>query len=266
MKVAHITPTPLLEKVLHPKKDNYHLVLTNQIINDEAYREFYKDCISRGHYVILDNDAHELKGAGQMMKIDMLNEAIDLLGPSEVVLPDRFGDGMEATIAHMEEGLEKLRKGSWKWQAVPRGLNYKEYIACVKRVLSYKEVSCLGIYYLTVKELGVKRRDNACTVATWATHLIRGDIKIHLLGEGADLRAMRDAEHMPAMVRGLDTAKIVNWGLEGKPCSANHVPPHSGRTHDYFAQGEDLDEERLKVIKDNIMYWRWYCGRVQKQR
>lgn len=262
MKVAHITPTSLLREVLDPNQD-YHLVLTNQILGDQEYLNFYRERVAQGDYVILDNDAHELKDANQMMKIDMLNEAIDLLRPSEVVLPDKFGTGMRETLEYAQEGLDKLHKGPWAWQGVPRGKTLSEYLECAAQmIVGFPNIHCLGVYYLTEIELNIPR---PMLVPMMVEKLkILGYIcpDIHLLGEGRTLESMKEAQYFPPEVRGLDTAKIVNWGLEGKLVSANNIPPHRGRAKNYFsvAIADSLEICRKQIIRDNIEYWRWYCG------
>lgn len=257
MDLAHITPTAHLDDLLIGS--TYHLILTQQVIKDAKYREFYTRRSRDGDFIILDNDAHELKDEPQAIKLALLQQAIDLMvadsgPPTEVVLPDRIGADCEETIELAVEGLREL---NWDgaYMAVPHGSTVSLYHSCARALWEFGGVTSLGVSYSLEKELGVKRGD----VVKVLCDTIMCDI--HLLGEGAALNSLLDKD-LHNKVRGLDTAKLVNWGLQGTVVKSDaSIPPHIGRqagAYGYFDL--QLGPDKLWVASQNIRHWDAYCS------
>src|SRR5690606_30387063 len=115
MKVALITPTPLLNKFA--VKSKYHLVLAHEYVKDEAYRQFYKERSKAGDYVMLDNGAYEL---GESIPIRELYDIASDLNPTAIFLPDaRFQT--ERTMQLVTEALQFLHGSPWQLIGIPQG-------------------------------------------------------------------------------------------------------------------------------------------------
>ena len=142
MKLAHITPTPLLDKIL-TSKDRFHLVLSSVLAVDSAYFEFYSRRLAAGDYVIMDSPAFELRGdVDWALHLRM----VEKFNPSEVVLPDNV-DSAKETVDLSSFGAQMLRRQQYqgKLMAVPHGKDLAEYRWCASKLLEIPEVQVLGI-------------------------------------------------------------------------------------------------------------------------
>lgn len=254
MKVAHITPTAHLNEILTADHD-YHLVLTKPTIEDGAYRAFYQKALARGNFVILDNDAHEMKNALWDTKIEGLKAAAHLLGPSEIVLPDKFGTDIGESLDLMQAGLDAFDAPAWQdcsFMAVPRAQTLEGFYECLYFMAEQPRITSIGITYMTEREHDVSReaivrqvRSNGVT------------IPLHLLGEGSELTSSTSL-YLCLECRGIDTAKFVNWGLRGYNVSRYRRFAHEGRIPNYFNHiAESTDVRLARFLAE---YWSAQCA------
>lgn len=256
MRLAHITPTAHLNDLL--LDCDYHLVLATVVLNDKRYCDWYRQAMARGDYVILDNDAHELKDQPHQLTLDTLQRAIDALGPDEVVLPDKVGAGAQETIDMAFDAVEKLQHQGL-FMAVPQAKTIEQYYECAKTLYKNDYVQCLGVSYLPVeKQLGQTRPS-----VVHVLHELLPDAELHMLGEAASLRTLLD-KSIHNKVRGLDTAKLVNWGINVEMVTKDRVPPHKGRSGGPFEYFDiKMDWQQLWYAHKNIQYWSHYVNAVE---
>jgi len=251
-KIANITPIPMLDEVL-TEKDNFHLVLTNLILSDQKYLDFYRNRIAQGDYVILDVPAFETSQPTSTTSVDA---AAAMLMPSEVVLPDDITSAKN-TIALAHQCKTLLERASYpgKTMGVPHGTDYREYIDCAVELVEDVGVNVLGIVEEIPELYGY---DRLPMVQKLAARL--PETEFHLLGIDDELKNFHVPDHIP--VRSIDTAKFVVYGLNKIDVWPNHkhTPAYPGRKTvggraGYFFHN-DLDPEVLECIKGNIERFR----------
>jgi len=259
MLVANITPTDLLDLVIDAD-ETYHLVLADRIMTDDRYRAFYANRVSRGDWVILDSPTHELKGT--MPDIAQWTEGVTALRPSEVVLPDLWGFVSAAdTVDYAREGLDRLSRLSWSGSvmAVPHGTDWDDYHRCIRALGRINAVTTLGIFEEVEFCYGHKRRE-----AVEAARDAMRFPSVHLLGKMEDLSDLKD-DWMRNNVRGVDSGKLVVWGLAGVELYPHEdPPPYPGRPHGYFdIDARTVSRRQYECIKRNIRWWRLYSASSQ---
>jgi len=131
------------------------------------------DYIHRGGgFIILDNSLIEL---GEPVSFEVMREAVSIVQPSCIVLPDKLGD-KDATIT-MSRGASKL----WNelhvpFMAVPQGQTLDELAECAQVLAAIQGVMYFGLPRFFTSTTGTRRN---------AVSLLRRflpKIPIHLLG------------------------------------------------------------------------------------
>lgn len=254
MRIAHIVPTEMLDQVLG-KRDTYHLTLVSQVLKSQKYRQFYREKINQGDTVILDNDAYE--NGGSSTHLQDLKEAIELLWPSLVVLPDRINADSLTNQAMAIEAAEELKHYEIPFMAVPHAATLPGYFKCAEIMLNIPGVEALGIYKLFEKHLG-KPRMYAIK------QLSKYPVSLHLLGMTDDVRELANP-FVTWRCAGLDTCRFVREALQGHRIRLDTpTRQYTGRGDNYFDQaaldmGKVSDFEKAENVVSTIHYWRRIC-------
>lgn len=240
MKVAHILPTPLLHYIEeHP----YHMSLGHLIGKDTKYTNFYTEMSQKGHYVIMDNGVYE---TGSPLGIVELVERANLIGASELILPDYFMDG-ERTIEATGWAIPYARKHfKGKLMAVPQGKNVDEWLTNAIATLSL-DVDVIGI----PKWLSAKKEDTRLEVLQYLGHMLRGR-EVHLLGCAC---SPIESQIIDAAVKAGDIVEV--RGIDS--CIAFKYAEHDM----LFAEGPRPEGEmdframkcNLEKLQENIAAW-----------
>ena len=252
LRVAHIVP-PALLKPLDSALGSYHLILTELVLNNELYRNFYVERVGQGDTVILDTMTAEVaNGLAEATLLADLIRAAELVHPTVTVLPDRIGATFEETIRLVEEALNS---GLWgipgQFMAVPHGETYEKYLRCARELAVYSRVRWLGLYKEIEHELNVPRVQAVRDLSALPVYL-------HLLGMTRGLEDMQDPE-VCRRCMGADGSKLVRWGYDGVTATAEHVPEYPGRGADYFKRGIP-GTIPMSAIRANISYWNFAVG------
>jgi hypothetical protein len=242
MKVALITPTPLLKRFA---TTDYHLVLAHQYVHDEKYRKFYKERVISGDHVMLDNGAYEL---GQSIPIAKLVEMAEDLNPTAVYLPDaRFNT--EKTIQLMEEAIPKLKGRGWKLLGVPQGKSLEGVLECYQWILTNPDVDGFGIYEEIGEVTSLGRRWDFLDYLQ-TEKLVDKSMYYHMLGMEEDLRNIRHLAKY-SFASGIDSCKPIAYGLWGIRFDEDLGPlaPYPHRQKGYF----NIDETSFgDIVNHNI--------------
>jgi len=129
--ISHEVPVQMLEESREFNDYDYALVHIFEKCQD--YYDFYKESIRLGRKVILDNSSYEL---GKPFDVELYREYIDMLQPTEFILPDYRDDAQKNLQAINEWNIENIDlKGSTI--GVIHGENYKEFCQ------NYRDVSSI---------------------------------------------------------------------------------------------------------------------------
>lgn len=212
---APVAPPQLLRK-LRDLGDfvigSYHLLLAHDVV---ARPKEYEDLFPRGSFIILDNSVIEL---GKPVDIQVLLEAVYIVQPRLVVLPDSIGE-MKSTLATSIAVAQSVElPGKTGWMAVPQGSNLDELKECSDVML--KEIPDLGAW-------GVGRFITAMTGSRVPFTKWLGDRRpnvtssigfMHLLGFSDNV----DDDYLASKlhgVMGIDSAVPVRMGQRGRVIS-----------------------------------------------
>ena len=257
MQLCNITPTPLLKRVLDAD-ETMHLVITSKILNDDEYLSFYRSRIEQGDFVILDTDAHELKGQGHTA-LSHLVAAAKMLEPHEIVLPDVYGpEGVGVTIDWSFEAAEILRSAGYnRFMIVPHGGSWGELLVCLDALLQIEAESLtIGVYEETEEDYGMRRAEVMHRLLDEYEAI---EVDFHLLGMQEDMHDLLD-EKIRDQVRSCDSCKLVRWGLVPEFVDPlKEIPSYPGRGgYAYFDRTDRCDDgvDSLEAVEYNIRTWR----------
>jgi len=248
MKIAHISPTAYLDVTLG--ETDFQLALADQIVSNDEYRKFYQMCRARGDFVMMDVPAFE----GEDIDAETLLEAISLLSPNEVSLPDAYTTrDARKTVEQAEDASDIIRRetGMNSFVAYPRGQTLNDYRRCAWLLAQVEGVKTLAVVEEIEEWFGISRAELSYELRT------QTGLDIHYAGVQDDLADLADDV---IGIRSADTAKFVVWGLNGYRVGYPPHVPYPGRKslggrQEYF----DYKDAKLNEIRDaiyNVMKWR----------
>lgn len=248
MKVAFITPTPMLEEFA--TRSQYHLVLAHIYEVDAEYRKFYKERVAAGDFVILDNSAYELQESVAVERL--LQCALDL-NPTAVFLPDcRFNT--ERTIELAEEAYKVLGGHSWKLFGVPQGNDLSSILKCYHWFANQTWIDGFGLYEEIGEVAGLGTRKDFLQYISEHDYIF-SDKHYHLLGMEEDLTQIEALGKFP-WVSGIDSAKAVVYGLSGiwlDATGTEEAYPH--RPEGYFQISDRSQEDCIYNNISQVLEW-----------
>lgn len=231
---------------------DYHLLLANVVLSDpKGWSEYYEKKRRRvsegegekqGLIVILDNSLIEL---GKAMDSTTLNEAIHIVGPDYLVLPDVMGDMYATMAASMDfvDGADPATWGMCEPLGVAQGEDIRQLVQCAQFMLEELCCGAISIPRVVADKLGT-RFDAVQQIARMCRDSSAG---LHLLGFSSNLSDdIRCARHPSVM--GIDSAYPVWCGHEIK--STNAYDRKARRPADFWTW--DIDKINVDQVESNI--------------
>lgn len=263
MKLAHITPVSLLDCI--PNVQRTHLVLSELILTNSLYSQFYATRSQRGDVVILDNPVHE----NRPVTIGRWLKAVEVLMPNVAVIPD-VTDSEADTMANVEKALKEFSRWGFKGielMAVPHATTQTGWLQCSAELAKITEITWFGISLerrLSDDTYALARRRERVNML-WSNPKF-DRIKLHLLGiseSGMEL----GGEKVWQRAYSADVSKYAVWSMLGTPATPP-VPvtiPYPGRSpfggsYEYFLTGHPKGLSRRKMRK-NLERWCVYAER-----
>lgn len=251
--VAIISPVGLLERC-HTR---YHLVLPQYYTHDAEYATFYRNRRAANDFIILDNGAAELKVP--ITTEDLLQVAAELR-PNLISAPDTIYDmqtTLSATLDFCRKYAASLRVRGIDILGIPQGASKEQWEACYHVFNNEPAIKWLGIsMFYTPK---YDRRYNALeAIAPTVTK------PCHLLGLWSDPFELLREREFP-FVRSVDTAKPIEWALEG--LTLRGWMEHKHLDDDwYFALTEEEVSSKLDLIDQNVsQFTQLFCEGIECQ-
>ncbi|MDO8570115.1 MAG: hypothetical protein Q7R97_00835 [Candidatus Daviesbacteria bacterium] len=247
MNVAIISPTAYLNELSCYRKNSYHMVLAQRVLEDEHYANFYN--LYKG-FTILDNGACELK---RSIHFEALLKVIELIHPNVAVLPDILGDS-EATLKLSNLFLNKISQKDCEnliFMGVCQGQTKKEWLTSFNFFAKHDKVKMIGI---SNTEAMFKADKNTFSRVQTLKYLLDHNLlpqnkKIHLLG-------LPDSGHLELFkmkqyncVEGVDTSAPVVHGTAGISFKENLSYK---KIRQYLDSATILNKRQIALIKQNI--------------
>lgn len=139
MKIAHIVPSDLLYTI---ENRDFYMCLANIAIKNETYRNFYKEQVERGAFVLMDNGAAE----ADQLSLDDIYEMMKIIKPNEIILNDVIGDRAQTIINSyiaLDYYKSKGYKGDFMW--VWHGKNFEDWIYNGVQTELLSEIQTIGV-------------------------------------------------------------------------------------------------------------------------
>lgn len=215
---------PIIPSALYPWAvekgliDNYVLVLVQDVLKDpSAYEHLCTSSVTgEERVVILDNGAAE-NGVGA--KFEDMEQAIEIVKPTHVALPDVLGsfeETVSAVLKQREQYLLLTSKGI-RLMGIPQGQTYSEIYQCADRLLSSITINLWGIPRHIANKFGTRSH----VILHMKTVFPR--IPIHMLGFSNylvdDISCARSLE-----VMGIDSSQPFAVGMASKHMSLDYPP------------------------------------------
>ena len=203
MKLINIYP---LNNLQDYNKQDASMFLTHLVLNYTEYKDMAKEYSG---YKILDNSLIEL---GEAISFDLVLKAAKEIGADEVVLPDKFKDGL-TTIEYVERTLEvyKDELKDYKVMAVVHGKDLEEVTKTWKTFTNNPNIDVLGIPKVWTKQFGNRSEVLNDMIGMYG----KGDKEIHLLGLWDSFRELEDLNYVD-QIRSIDTSLAVLYDIMGK--------------------------------------------------
>jgi hypothetical protein len=232
---------------------NFHLVVSDLILESDDYLRFYQGRLRQGDFVILDSPAFE---TGAQADIEDTLHAVVALQPSEVVLPDDINSGDETYEASRDTymALEDIHYRG-RVMVVPHGTTAPDFVRNASLLVSIAPTSkvTIGLQEEIPELFGFNRQEMIRRINAEFNE----DLTFHLLGVDENLQ-----DQYTQGARSCDTAKFVVWGLNGFSLKKDETfyPPYPGRKSvggrtGYFQYDTD-DVESIQAAQWNVNEWR----------
>lgn len=246
MRAATILPLAHMDLA----RDDDYLMCLAHLLSNPSYRSWWTAHGSRsqnGAHVLLDNGAAE---NGVPIDIEDLLRLANMIGATEIVLPDTLGQG-EITKSQSFAALKWVHRNTHESQptistmAVPQGSTPTEWRECLRAMLEWP-VRSIGISKFLTGGVFEDRLEALLSVP----ELLESDKEIHLLGASSLSEIVKIDEALPNRIRGVDSAISTIYTIAGEYLSSGKSRPD---TEMDFVDGSYLDGTLLAT---NRRYWR----------
>ena len=261
IKIAHESPKSIFSTV--QKYTDYDYALVHLFEEDPEYLQQFKEAVSKGREVILDNSIFELEEA---FDADKFAKWVDELRPTWYIIPDALEDATK-TCTQAEMWRINHSNVPGKSIGVIQGKTYEEIVQCYEFMDKDMDVDMIAIsfdysYYTKsvphpnkyvswmlgrVKLLGDLLRDG----------VINKDKPHHLLGCGLpqEFSFYKHADY--DFIYSLDTSNPVVHGIKGITYGSDGLwSKESQKLFEMINQ----EVEDTNMILNNIQKFRWFTN------
>ena len=255
LKISHEVPLQLLEQ--STAFNDYDYALVHLFDKYPEYKQFFRDSISMGREVLLDNSAFELGGS---VCEEKLMQGIKDINPTYVVLPDVIGK-YDETIERSTKFWDQLKYRSDVRPepiAVIQGTTLEQYIRCHEYFTHVLKIDYIAIP-LYVKCFATPANTSAMKYSLSRYRLIaelleRNVInrysKYHLLGANDPIEFQWYRNPAFKFITSADTSCPIITGMFGERLSPIGREKRSEKLADNMEMM--LTAEQIRLIYNNI--------------
>lgn len=220
MRTAPIVPIRYLDVL---EGQPYLMCLAQIALENEKYKEFYREQSKQGSFILLDNGAFE----GDQVSIDKLVQLAEYIQADELILIDTPKDYKKNLRTHQEsyDAVQSLYgfAGQTKIQlmAVPHGETEKELLESAEKLVKMN-IDTLGVSKIWLEQFGPIARSRFVSNITE----IIGNLNLHILGSGqSPWEAHYIAAEHPEIVRGTDSCIPYLFAANGEVMKHHSTRP-----------------------------------------
>lgn len=253
IKVSHEVPLCLLEE--SRLFNDYDYALVHLFNNYPSYYNFFKESLSKGREVILDNSIFEL---GESFDIHKFAKIVKELKPTKYIIPD--------ALENMYETLDKLRTWINLYSTLPgikigviQGETYGELVECYKHMDKLCDEIAISFDYSYYSEKSVSdyKPVDWCEGRKMlidrmiSEGIINYTKKHHLLGCSLPQEFNHYKSEKYSFINSIDTSNPIVHGIRGISYKENGLEKkESIKLVDLIEY--NVDEDQMKVIKHNV--------------
>lgn len=265
MKISHESPLCLLEE--SRKYNDYDYCLVHLFETEPTYLQFFKDSLTQGRTVLLDNSIFEL---GTAFDSDRYAQWIKDLQPTEYIIPDVLEDAlgtMDNALDWKEKYLDEMTAIGSKSIGVVQGKTYADLVQCYDYLDKIVGVDKIAIsfdysYYLEVCPHPNKWMGYALGRVQTLNQLrhdgvINEDKPHHLLGCALPIEFMFYREGFN-FLESLDTSNPIVHALLGKGYEPGGLVSKKSLKLIELLHTPSPSPATMHTIKHNISYFRSY--------
>lgn len=260
IKTFHEAPKSMFKQVQAMTDGDYALV--NLFAEDEEYYSMFKDAVSQGREVILDNGVFEL---GKAWSADKFASWVEELQPTYYIVPDVLEDGI-ATVEKFFDFYRNYRL-SGKIIGVAQGKTQQEFIECYKAIEPYCDkvgVSFDCSWYCNDMEGNSKWEKLAggrvrTLLQMDEAGIINREKPHHLLGVALPQEMKYYRLFDWKWIDSVDTSNPVVHGLKRIAYGPDGLQNKETQKL-YTLINTQPDEEQIALITENIKQFRRFCN------
>lgn len=254
---AHECPIEYFDENI--KYTDYQYALYHLFEKNEQYYQHFKDCISKGIEVFLDNSAFEFKDTDNKFNEEQFVDYITKLNPFLYLVPDTFNDGYN-TIMQFDNWINKYKDLKPLKMGIVHGQSYEEYLECYKYLSSHADY--IGFchsdnFYLFLGKGKTKEERQANGRIQLIKMLIQENVwnwnkPHHLLGMSAGFELKFYKNNNIYNIRSIDTSNPIIAGMQ-------NIKYKGDLCLDFKPQGlmadhinDKLDDNQRELILYNI--------------
>lgn len=217
IQVAHESPISILDHTI--VYNDYDYALVHLFETQPKYYQFFKDSLSRGRQVLLDNSIFEL---GKAFDGDKFADYVKELKPSFYIVPDVLEDGY-ATVKSFADFTVKCKDLPGLKIGAIQGRSYDELVDCYKYMSEYADYIAISFdfSYYVITGRGKTKLERWCNGRqNFINDLIQDGIwnwskPHHLLGCSLAKEFRYYVDKNITNIRSCDTSNPVVAGIKG---------------------------------------------------
>ena len=261
MKISHESPLCLLDQ--SRSYNDYDYALVHLFETEPTYYQFFKDSLTQGRHVLLDNSIFEL---GTAFDSDRYAHWIKELNPTEYIIPDVLEDAL-GTMDNALDWKEKYSDLPGNTIGVVQGKSYLDLVQCYDYLDNVINVDKIAIsfdysYYLEVCPHPNKWMGYALGRVQTLTRLLKDGVintkkPHHLLGCALPIEFMFYRQGFE-WLESLDTSNPIVHALLGVGYEPGGLDSKKSLKLIELLNTSEPSVATMHTIKHNIQYFRSY--------
>lgn len=259
MDISHEVPICLLQESRN--FNNYDYALVHLFEQHEKYFRFFKESISLGRHVLLDNSIFEL---GTAFNADRYAYWIEKLQPTEYIIPDVLEDSHK-TVDQARDWFSKYGDLPGKKIGVAQGKTYEEVVYC------YQQLDKMGVDRIAISfdySLYEEKFPHPNKLVSWmmgrvwliskmfSDKVINTQLGHHLLGCSIPSEFAFYKDSTFSFITSLDTSNPIVLSLDNKRYEEYYPLLEKPTVKLFELIDTEMTTNQYNLVLENVKYFR----------